>query len=139
VALIRVNQNPSRRELRQFAAIWFPLFWVLIAGVVYVSAGSATTAAALATIGLLIGGFGVSRPAFMLPIYLGWMYAAYPMGWLISHLVLGVVFYLVVSPIGLLMRLVGYDPMRRRFGSSELSHWVKCEEIRSKRYYFRQY
>jgi hypothetical protein len=139
MALIRINQNPSRRELRQFAGIWFPLFCLVAAGLVYASTSSTAAAGSLAAGGLLVGVTGLKRPAFMLPIYLGWMYAAFPIGWMISHLVLGTVFYLLVTPIGLAMRVTGYNPMARRFPSPESTHWVTCDRPSSKRYYLRQY
>jgi hypothetical protein len=139
MALIRINQNPSARELRQFAAIWFPLFCVVAAGLVYAGNSSGAAAVCLAGMGLMVGLAGLKRPSFVLPLYLGWMYAAFPLGWVVSHLVLGAVFYLVLTPIGLLMRLVRYDPLRHRFPSREATHWVKCQEPDSKRYYFRQY
>src|SRR5687768_2525645 len=139
MALIRINRNPSIRELRQFAGIWFPLFWVLVAGVVYATSGSRAMAAGIAATGLALGGMGLNRPGFMRPIYLVWIYAAYPIGWVVSHLIMGAVFYLVVTPIGFAMRVAGYDPMRRRLQQTESTYWYKCEPIDSKGYYFRQY
>ena len=48
---------------------------------------------------------GLASPTLMRPIYMGWMAAAFPIGWTVSQLVLAATFYVVVTPIGLLLRL----------------------------------
>ena len=44
-------------------------------------------------------------------MFLGWMYAAFPIGWTISHLLLLAVYYFVLTPVGLALRLTGRDPV----------------------------
>lgn len=46
---------------------------------------------------------------------------------IINPVVLGVLFYLVVTPVGLLMRLSGKDPLRLRFDSATKSYWIRRE------------
>ena len=58
-------------------------------------------------------------------IYLGMAYAAFPIGLVISHAILAAVYYAVLTPIGLLMHLVGRDPMRRRFDPQAESYWIE--------------
>ena len=67
------------------------------------------------------------------------MYAVYPIGWTVSHLALAVVYYLVVTPIGLLMRLFGRDPMRRKFDPSATTYWQPHESPDEPERYFRQF
>jgi hypothetical protein len=58
-------------------------------------------------------------------------YAAPGFGWLlhaiVSPLVLGILFYGCITPIGLLMRLAGKDPMRRKFEPAAKSYWIVRE------------
>ena len=137
MAMIKIVDNPSRRELRQFASIWFPVFWLIVAGLLFV--GDAPRASfAAAAVGLLVGAIGVARPRFIHPIYLVWMYAAYPIGFVMSHLILGAIFYVVLTPVGLVMKLVGYDPLRRQLRTST-SYWVPCERVAGTKQYFRQF
>jgi hypothetical protein len=42
----------------------------------------------------------------------------------VSPVVLGIMFFLVVTPIGLLMRAFGKDPLRLRFDKSASSYWL---------------
>lgn len=136
--MIKINDNPSRRELRQFAGIWFPVFWLIVAGFLYW--GDAPRAAVAAGLfGLSVGTIGVVQPRFMHPIYLIWMYAAYPIGFVVSHLLLGIIFYGVLTPIGLLMKVVGYDPLDRRIGGASATYWVPCERVADNKRYFRQF
>ena len=78
------------------------------------------------------------RP-FRRPIYLGWMYAVFPIGWVISHTVLALTYYLVLTPIGLLMRGLGRDPMERRFDRDGETYWTPHEPSEDPARYFRQF
>jgi Saxitoxin biosynthesis operon protein SxtJ len=138
MALIKIDDNPSDRDLRQFAAIWFPLFWVLAGALLYWKTSNAAIASLIVAAGVLIGAVGAWRIAFIRPVYLIWMYAAYPVGWTVSHILLASIFYLVVTPIGLVMRLFGYDPLQRRIDRSASTYWEPLEQIRQKSDYFRQ-
>jgi hypothetical protein len=65
-------------------------------------------------------------PRVLAPAYRAWMKLAEVLAWINTRIVLGVVFYGVVTPIGLVMRLAGRDPMRRRFDQAGESYRVRC-------------
>lgn len=44
-----------------------------------------------------------------------------------SPIILGVLFFMIVTPFGMLMRLRGYDPLRLRFETSQKSYWIQRE------------
>ena len=139
MAVIKFDDNPPDRTLRQFGLIWFPLFWAIVGFITYRVTGSLTLPVTAFAVALLIGLYGASRVAFIRPIFLLWMYAAFPIGWVVSHVVLGAIYYLVVSPIGLIMRLVGYDPLQRRIDRRAQSYWTPVEQPANKTAYFRQF
>lgn len=60
--------------------------------------------------GLIIG---VVSPRLLYYPYKGWMVLGHLLGWVNSHIILGLVFFVVLQPIALIMRLTGYDPLRR--------------------------
>jgi hypothetical protein len=68
-----------------------------------------------------------------------WMTAVYPIGLVIAHVLLGVVYFGWITPVGLLMRLFGRDPMHRRLDRSAASYWVRRRPASSASQYFRQY
>ena len=80
-----------------------------------------------------------AAPPVRRPLYLGWLYAAYPIGWVVSHLMLGVIYYGVFTPLGLVMRLTGWDPMNRRMEPEATSYWVEHRPSDDPARYFRQF
>ena len=137
MALIEINKNPSLRELRWFGLL-FLLFWGIVGGIVYVSAESFAVTVSIWLVALAVVVLYYLIPALRRPLYLGWLYAAFPIGWVVSHFVMVITFYLVVTPIGLLMRLLGRDPMKRRLDESAETYWVAHSQRRAERY-FRQF
>jgi hypothetical protein len=82
---------------------------------------------------------GLVRPSVMKPIWVGWMTAVFPIGWTISHLVLAVTYYLVLTPVGILLRLTGRDPMTRRLDRQAPTYWQRHQQIDDTARYFRQF
>src|SRR6185295_14323741 len=66
------------------------------------------------TLAVLLIGPALVAPGILGPAYRLLMKLAEVLAWINTRILLGVVFYLVVAPIGLIMRLVGRDPMRRK-------------------------
>ena len=54
-------------------------------------------------------------PRVLRPVYRVWMAIGHILGWINTRILLGVVFYGLFTPMGLAMRLIGKDPMRRQF------------------------
>lgn len=81
----------------------------------------------------------LAAPALGARVWRLWMRAGAPVGWTVSRLVLGLVYYGVVTPIGFVMHLVGYDPLRRRFDRAVSSYWIARPRREGTERYFRQY
>ena len=139
MAMIDINWNPTTRELRQFAGVWFPGFFILLGGVVGYKTGSLPIAATIWSVSFVVSLIGYLVPSFMRVIFVGWMLAGYPIGWTISHVMLAVIFYLVLAPIGLLMRLFGNDPMQRQLDRSAKTYWVPHNPGGDTKRYFKQF
>ena len=110
--MIAIQWNPSTKQLRQFAGIWFPAF----CGLVGWSIGQKTGHWSAVEIGWVLAGLlsggGLVLPALMRPIFVGLILLTFPIGWVVSHLLLGLIFYGVVTPIGLILRISGHDPLQ---------------------------
>jgi hypothetical protein len=65
---------------------------------------------------------GVALPTYLGPVSLAWRGLAQVISRFTTPLVLGCVFYLVVTPVALLMRLFGASPLRRP--AAESSGWI---------------
>ena len=59
---------------------------------------------------------GRVKPRSLLYPYRGWMALGHVLGWINSRIILGLVFILVLQPIALIMKFVGYDPLRKKKG-----------------------
>lgn len=79
-------------------------------------------------LGGLLAGWALVWPAGLRPVYRGWMKFGAVLGWINSRIILGLMFYLLVLPAGLIMRLFGKDPMRRRFDRSAETYRVASKE-----------
>ncbi len=58
------------------------------------------------------------------PIYKGWTWIAHKIGWFNTRLLLGLIFYLVLAPTGLMMRIFGKDPLPKRVKAKDGSYWL---------------
>jgi len=67
-------------------------------------------------------------PTSMRPVYVGWMRVALLIGGVINRILLGTVFYLVIFPMGIIMRMMGKDPMRRKLDESKKSYRVQTKD-----------
>lgn len=65
-------------------------------------------------------------PRILKPVHRAWMALGEVLAWVNTRILLGVVFYGVVTPIGLVMRLMGRDPMHRQFERAGESYRVRC-------------
>ena len=120
------------------AAVWGAVEACGVAGVspAATRAGIYGGLGAVGAAGFFVG-LGSERAG--LAMYRGWMAAARPIGWTVSFVLLGAVFLVVITPIGLVMRAFGRDPMERRFEPGRGSYWVEREPGGGSRRYFRQY
>jgi carbamoyltransferase len=114
--------EPSRRMLAGFVAA--PLLVLgALAGLLAsrgVETGVVWSLAGVGAVGSLLL---LVLPHVRLPAYRGWLRVALPFGRLLTGALLTVVYLLVVTPIGLLLRLVGRDPLERRIDRGAATYW----------------
>lgn len=120
--------------LRQFG--WIACTVGLLGGLFVWSGWMATAAIAL---GVLSGVASLAYPAANRPLFVVLSAVAYPIGVVVSLVVLTGLFYLVVTPVGLLLRLAGSDPLSRRADRRSTTYWTDARPARPNSDYFRQY
>ena len=146
--MIEINRAPSRRHLRVFGAGALVVFaalgaWLFCAHRIFgvdVPAPAAEGAAYLLwALAALAGLLAAAAPAGLRPLYLALSVVSLPIGWLVSHAVLALVYYGILTPIGLVMRLAGRDPLCRKFDPQARSYWIDRPAGREVKRYFRQF
>jgi hypothetical protein len=80
----------------------------------------------------------VARQA-LLPLYLALTVVTLPIGFVVSHVLMACLYFLVVTPLGALMRIFGWDPMYRRIDKAASTYWAKRPPRRDPKHYFHQY
>jgi hypothetical protein len=125
--------------LRQFAAGWF-LFFLAVAAWHGLHRGQTKLGLALAALAIVGGVLGLVRPSALRWAFCGWMMLAFPIGWLMSHVVLLILFYGAFTPVALFFRWRGRDPLHlRRPANAEASLWHRKNMPVDMKSYFRQY
>ena len=64
-------------------------------------------------------------PGLLRPIYTTWMKIGHGLGWINTRIILGALFYVMILPMGLIMRLFGKDPMLRKRDESASSYRIE--------------
>ncbi len=111
----------SPRELKRFAITLAVPFSILAA----LSAwrGHTILAMLFTVLAAILVALTLLAPGFLGPIHRVWMGTANALGWFNTRLILGLVYFLVITPTGLLMRLIRRDPLQRRLHNQK-SYWV---------------
>jgi hypothetical protein len=124
------------RTLRQFGALWLVIFLALAAWQ-WLMRGHTAAAIALASAGAIVGTLGLLKPEAIRPLFVGLIAVTFPIGWLVSHAMLAVLFYGVFTPIGLFFRLIRRDALRMRAFGEGSTYWQRkrAADLRS---YLRQ-
>jgi hypothetical protein len=73
---------------------------------------------------MALASFALLAPDRLRLVHTYWMKGAHALGWFNTRVLLGVVYYLVMTPIGTVMRLIGRDPLDRRI-KDRPSYWVE--------------
>jgi len=145
--MVEINWQPDPGTLRQFG-------WIALAGFGLVALlawnewlvfsfglGEArpVVAGAFAGLGALCALFSLVAPQANKPIFLGLTLLSYPIGFVLSYLIMGFLFFGLITPVGLVFRLIGKDPLQRRFDRSAPTYWSAPRPRRGKESYFRQF
>ena len=104
----RVTNQQARKTCLIVAAVLLPL-----SGWNY-HRGRMTVVVVMGGAGALLVLAGLAIPPAARAFHNGWMKLAEILGWVNSRVLLSLLFYGVLTPVKLLMRLVGRDPLRRR-------------------------
>jgi hypothetical protein len=91
--------------------------------------GRMTVVVAAGGLGVLLLLVGLFVPALARRFHTAWMRAAAALGYVNSRVLLSLIYYGLFTPYGLLSRLFGRDPLRRR-GQAQESYWVERERTR---------
>ncbi len=86
----------------------FPLYFFVVAGI-------------FAFLGLV-------APITLKPVLIIWLKLATVLNWVMTHVLLTIVYWLVIAPMGIVMRIFSEDPLKRKWLPKDQSYWESPEE-----------
>ena len=138
-----VNWNPDAAAKRAFAksiALGFPLIALVLGTIGFFRTHAwPPWTAWLAGTGFATGVALWLVPQIARPFYLVWNALGCGIGFVVSNVAVTAVYFFVVTPIGLTLRLLRRDPLRRRFERGRESYWEDAEKADDAERYFRQH
>lgn len=147
MAFVTLDLNPPPRTLRNFGLIGVAAF-ALIAWLVQghhkpfshvpVSATMPVTYIAVALIAYC-GIFAIAAPQALRWLYVGLSVLGFPIGFVFSYIIVTIMFFLVVTPIALLFKVIGRDSLKLRPDPQATTYWVRRTPPDSVKRYFRQF
>lgn len=129
--MIKINWHPEEKMLRQFG--WISLFgFGLFAAIAWFKFSSQPVAITFGTIAVLAPILGMVHPRLLKPLFVGLTLITFPIGLVVSNLVLLLIFLLVFTPLALIFKLIGRDELRLRPDPDAPTHWRKYDPERRK-------
>ncbi len=121
MSLIRLNTRPSRRQLIQFGAAWAVFF--LLAALFAAWRGAPVSPWWILALALIPPLIGWLFPGFLRLLFVALAVVTFPIGFVVSHLILAALYYLVLTPIGLILRCFKPELFPKRPDPSLPTYW----------------
>ena len=84
--------------------------------------------------------FGLILPNFLKPIYIIWMTFAIFIGWIMTRVILSLLFFIIVTPVGLALRILGKDLLDLNKQDIQKSYWnMRDSDLEQNQNYEKQY
>ena len=113
------NINTSKKDLRSFGYTIGTILFIISAVLFYYNNQLYQNLTVIAAIFVVLGGL---IPQLLKPVYLVWMTFAVILGWVMTRVILSVIFYLIMTPIGFLSKILGEDFLELKKRESD-SFW----------------
>ncbi len=130
--------HPSLRTLRQFGglSVLFLSYGAFVHGYLRHQMNLAVLFAGLAAV---MGVLTLVKPSFIRPFFVGAMVITFPIGWVVSRVLLGLIYYGLITPIALIFRLIGRDALFLKHHSETKTYWLPKVTSTDPKRYFRMY
>lgn len=127
MSLVNINWHPDKKGIRDFGKAMLIGFGII--GLVFalwpwgfIIHRSWHVALGCWIFAAVVGGIGLTGSRLVMPVYLVWMGIAFVMGSILGRILVGALFYLLITPMGLGMRLIGRDKLQIKKPETE-TYW----------------
>jgi hypothetical protein len=129
--------STSNSTLRQFAGLCLLIFGGLAVWE-YVGRDHQRLALLFAGLAAVLGCVGLAWPRGIRPVFVTAMALTMPIGMVVSRVLLGVLFFGLFTPVGLVFKLIGRDALARQYAPEQASYWESKPGATDVRSYLRQ-
>ena len=117
-----LQQSP--RDLKKFA-FTMAIVLAILATLIFIFGSHPERALWLSIFSLLFLLFALLLPMALKPLHTFWMGLAFFLGWFVSRILLTILFFVIVTPIGLMLRLFGKDLLNLKIEKDKNSYWIR--------------
>jgi hypothetical protein len=114
--------NTDKKALRKFGLTMATVFAVIFLFLIF---RHKVVSSRFLFLSLLFLGAGFVHPASLRLLYIAWMKLAFVLGWMNTRLILTVMFYLVFTPIAIILKVMRKDLLDRKIERERHSYWLK--------------
>ena len=111
---------------RSFGVVFSVVFLIISFWPLFTEGTIRIWAIFIAILFLLISYF---KPDALYPLNKIWFKFGLLLGNIVSPIVMGIVFFIIVTPIGIIMRIIGKDLLNKKINNSVKSYWIKREQM----------
>lgn len=115
----------DKKSLKKFGITMCIAFLVITGIIIIRHRHNIVPTVAISTAFLLLA---LIQPLWLKPVYIIWMKFAFVLAWVNTRLILFIMFYLIFTPIGLVLRLFGVDLLDKRIEKGKVTYWIKKEK-----------
>jgi len=139
MSIIEIDYNPSRKKLRDFGLI------ALVASIVLSLVLYFFKHVAIHWIFIILGAGALIFISSLISakltrlIYLGLTYLTFPIGYVLSFVIMSIFYFLIITPVGIVFRISGKDPLHRKYDKAAKSYWLKRQSPDRLDRYFHQF
>jgi hypothetical protein len=133
-----LNLKPSDKTLKEFAE--FGMFILgLVAAPWMLYRGHTTAAVVMWAMAIVLRALAFVNPHWVRWPFIALSVVTWPIGLVVSYLVLVIIYYLVFTPVAIVFRLVGRDALNRKLNSQAATYWESHNPNRGAARYFKQF
>jgi hypothetical protein len=124
MALVSLNLKPSQKQLKDFGFISLVMCFVIGLALLGLDKIPAIGFMIFCLVGVALYVLSRISVALIKPIYLGMILLTYPIGWVVSHLMMALFYYGIITPVALLFRILTRDPLCRCYEPDADTYWI---------------
>ena len=114
------NIQIKKTDLRKFG-ITVGFILLIIAGLLFWKENESFHV--FLTIGIILCSLSIALPIILKPIFWIWMICAILIQWIITRIILSLIYYLIITPVGLIGRLLGKQFIELKWNSNNSTYW----------------